>query len=152
MTAETSASTPFQEPRRVRFGIKAELLLAFAAMTAMTVVASVVAWYAFAEIDRARLDGDPRGFLKLITRDGDRILGAHIIGPRAGELIHEYALALQAGLPASSIADTVHAYPTLSEINRFAALQSQDAWLTGYRVRGARHLKRFSDWFQALTT
>ena len=43
-----------------------------------------------------------------------------------------------------------HAYPTLSEINRFAALQSQDAWLTGYRVQGARHLKRFSDWFQAL--
>lgn len=53
MTAETSAPTPFQEPRRVRFGIKAELLLAFAAMTAMTVVASVVAWYAFAEVDRA---------------------------------------------------------------------------------------------------
>jgi HAMP domain-containing protein/HPt (histidine-containing phosphotransfer) domain-containing protein len=53
VTAETSPPTPFQEPRRVRFGIKAELLLAFAAMTAMTVVASVVAWYAFAEVDRA---------------------------------------------------------------------------------------------------
>ena len=106
----------------------------------------------FADIDRARLDGDPRGFCKLITRDGDRILGAHIIGPGAGELIHEYALALQAGLPTSSIADTVHAYPTLSEINRFAALQSQDAWLTGYRVQGARHLKRISDWFQARKT
>ena len=103
----------------------------------------------FADIDRARLDGDPHGFLKLITRDGDRIVGAHIIGPGAGELIHEYALAMQAGLPTSSIADTVHAYPTLSEINRFAALQSHDAWLSGYRVQGARQLKRFSDWFQA---
>jgi len=53
MAPETSAPTPLQGPRRVRFGIKAELLLAFAGMAAMTVVASVVAWYAFAEVDRA---------------------------------------------------------------------------------------------------
>ena len=61
-------------------------------------------------------DGELSGFVKLIAdADTDQVLGAHIIGARASELIHECALAIAADLNARDLARAIHAHPTLTE-------------------------------------
>ncbi len=79
----------------------------------------------FSQIDRARTDGHTEGMLKLITTRGVagsplavRLLGAHILGPAAGELIHEFAIVMKNRLNPGLAALTIHAYPTLSLANR----------------------------------
>ncbi|MBI5886757.1 MAG: dihydrolipoyl dehydrogenase [Deltaproteobacteria bacterium] len=69
----------------------------------------------FNAVDRAVIDGSTSGMIKLVCDAKMRILGAHILGPAAGELIHEYALAMKAGIPATKISQTIHAYPTLAQ-------------------------------------
>jgi len=100
----------------------------------------------FASIDRAILDGNTRGFIKLVTQGRkERIVGAQIIGPAAGELIHEFAVAMKAGMTASQLAETMHVYPTLSEISRYAALKPYERWLGSPMVQRLRRLNdRFS--------
>jgi pyruvate/2-oxoglutarate dehydrogenase complex dihydrolipoamide dehydrogenase (E3) component len=67
------------------------------------------------DIDRAQTEGDLEGFIKLIlTQKGDRVLGAHLVGARAGELLGELALAMQNHLGLQKVFATTHAYPTLS--------------------------------------
>ena len=61
-------------------------------------------------------DGELAGFVKLVTDgDTDQVLGAHIIGARASELIHECSLAIAADLNAHDLAQAIHAHPTLTE-------------------------------------
>ena len=63
------------------------------------------------------------GFVKILTdKETDRILGAHIIGPYAGDLIHEICVAMEFGAAAEDVARTCHAHPTFSEAVREAAL------------------------------
>jgi dihydrolipoamide dehydrogenase len=63
------------------------------------------------------------GFVKIITdKETDRILGAAIIGPGAGDLIHELCVAMEFGASAEDVALTCHAHPTYSEAVREAAL------------------------------
>jgi len=63
------------------------------------------------------------GFVKLLAdKETDRVLGAHIIGPQAGELIAEVCVAMEFGAAAEDIARTCHAHPTCSEAIREAAL------------------------------
>ena len=57
-------------------------------------------------------------------------MGAHIVGPQAGELISEFVLALKQGLTLSAISNTIHIYPTLSQINRRVADQHLKSSLT----------------------
>src|SRR5439155_1363982 len=65
---------------------------------------------------RSIADGELTGFVKLIADAGtDQVLGAHIIGAKASELIHECALAIAADLNASDLAHAIHAHPTLTE-------------------------------------
>ncbi|MFA6240928.1 MAG: dihydrolipoyl dehydrogenase [Candidatus Hydrogenedentales bacterium] len=72
---------------------------------------------------RARALGDTTGFVKVLADAAtDRILGVHIIGPRAGDLIAEAATAMAFGASSEDIARTCHAHPTLSEVLREAAL------------------------------
>jgi dihydrolipoamide dehydrogenase len=72
---------------------------------------------------RARALGETTGFVKLIAHaETDRILGAHIIGARAGDLIAELAVAIEFGASAEDIARTSHAHPTLAECVKEAAL------------------------------
>lgn len=72
--------------------------------------------YSFGALSRALIQGEARGFVKIVAdADSDEILGGHIIGPEAGELIHEIAVAMQNGVKASGIGETIHAYPTLAE-------------------------------------
>ena len=67
------------------------------------------------------------GFVKLLAdAETDRILGAHIIGPAAGDLIHEVCVAMEFGASAEDLALTCHAHPTYSEAVREAALACGD--------------------------
>ena len=67
------------------------------------------------------------GFVKLLAdKDTDRILGCHIIGPAAGDLIHEICVAMEFGASAEDVALTCHAHPTFSEAVREAALACGD--------------------------
>lgn len=72
---------------------------------------------------RARCLGETEGIIKVIAdARTDRVLGVHILGPRASELIAEAVLALEYGASAEDIARTCHAHPTLSEAMHEAAL------------------------------
>lgn len=72
--------------------------------------------YPFAGAGRARCLGETEGFVKLIAhKTTDRLLGAHIIGARASEMIAEAVVALEFGASAEDIARTVHGHPTFSE-------------------------------------
>ena len=72
---------------------------------------------------RARTNADTDGFVKVLAdAASDRVLGVHIIGPDAGTIIAEAALAIEFGASAEDIARTSHAHPTLSEALKEAAL------------------------------
>ena len=71
--------------------------------------------YPFEDQDRAIIEGETKGMIKLIATKNGKILGAHILGGNAGELIHEYVLAMKHGLSIGKISQTVHIYPTLSQ-------------------------------------
>ena len=72
---------------------------------------------------RAKANFAADGFVKILAdKDSDRILGAHIIGPAAGDLIHELCIAMEFGASAQDVALTCHAHPTYSEAVREAAL------------------------------
>ncbi len=76
---------------------------------------------------RAKAVFQGEGFVKILAdKDTDRILGAHIIGPAAGELIHEICVAMEFGASAEDLALTCHAHPTWSEAVREAALACGD--------------------------
>jgi len=72
---------------------------------------------------RARAMGEMDGFVKILAdKDTDRVLGAHIIGPDAGTLIAEIAIAMEFGASAEDVARTCHAHPSLNEAVKEAAL------------------------------
>jgi dihydrolipoamide dehydrogenase len=72
---------------------------------------------------RARALGESAGFVEILAAaDNDRILGVHIIGPFASELISEAVVAMEFGASAEDIARIVHAHPSLSEVMHEAAL------------------------------
>lgn len=81
----------------------------------------------FAHNDRALAESSTAGKIKVLMEPsrllgmrGGRILGVQIVGPHAGELIHEYVVMMQNGIKASKVTGAVHAYPTLAEINKRA--------------------------------
>jgi len=76
---------------------------------------------------RAKAVFQAEGFVKLLAdATTDRILGCHIIGPAAGDLIHEVCVAMEFGASAQDLALTCHAHPTFSEAVREAALACGD--------------------------
>jgi dihydrolipoamide dehydrogenase len=79
--------------------------------------------FPFSANPRARANGFTEGFVKILADAGtDRVLGVHIIGPDAGTMIAEAALAMEFAASAEDIARTVHAHPTLEEAVKEAAL------------------------------
>ena len=73
----------------------------------------------FDEIDRTMIERETSGFAKVLTKKGsDKILGATIVGPHAGDLIGEITLAMTHGLGLSEIGSTIHPYPTQAEVLR----------------------------------
>jgi dihydrolipoamide dehydrogenase len=72
--------------------------------------------FQFRALGKAHAMGEISGLFKIISEEGtDKILGAHIIGPHASDLIHEVAVAMEGGLTVNAIAHTIHAHPTLAE-------------------------------------
>ncbi|MBI4847760.1 MAG: dihydrolipoyl dehydrogenase [Nitrospirae bacterium] len=72
--------------------------------------------FQFRALGKAHAMGEISGLFKIIAEEGtDKILGAHIIGPHASDLIHEVAVAMESGLTVKDIAHTIHAHPTLAE-------------------------------------
>jgi pyruvate/2-oxoglutarate dehydrogenase complex dihydrolipoamide dehydrogenase (E3) component len=75
----------------------------------------------FVDNDRALAEGEPLGKIKMLVNTKGALLGCQIIGAHAGELIHEWVLSMAAGTKLSTMASTVHLYPTLSEISKRVA-------------------------------
>lgn len=72
--------------------------------------------FQFRALGKAHAMGEISGFVKIVANaEDDRVLGGHIIGPHASDLIHEVSLAIKAGLKVKDIANTIHAHPTLAE-------------------------------------
>ncbi|SDY39482.1 dihydrolipoyl dehydrogenase [Citreimonas salinaria] len=83
--------------------------------------------FSFMGNGRAKANFAADGFVKILAdKETDRILGAHIIGPMAGDLIHEICVAMEFGAAAEDVALTCHAHPTYSEAVREAALACGD--------------------------
>jgi pyruvate/2-oxoglutarate dehydrogenase complex dihydrolipoamide dehydrogenase (E3) component len=81
-----------------------------------------VAVVPYAELDRGVVDGHTEGFCKLLVdRDSRRILGAHIVGEQAVEVVQIVATAMRAGMPVEQLADVEFAYPTFTAIVGIAA-------------------------------
>jgi dihydrolipoamide dehydrogenase len=79
--------------------------------------------FSFLANGRARALGQAVGKVKILAhKDTDRVLGAHIVGPRAGDLIAEVTAAIEFGASSEDIARTCHAHPTLAECVKEAAL------------------------------
>ncbi|MEL6230907.1 MAG: mercuric reductase [Cyanobacteria bacterium J06627_3] len=103
----------------------------------------------FKDVDRALAEAAGYGFAKFITRSNGEILGAHIVGPHAGELIHEVVLAMSYKMKIGAIKSIIHVYPTLSEINAKAALQlTKQSYAKNDRLQTI--LRRFFNWRRSL--
>jgi pyruvate/2-oxoglutarate dehydrogenase complex dihydrolipoamide dehydrogenase (E3) component len=76
-----------------------------------------IAHFPLAELDRAITDRAAPGFARILLRRG-RILGASLVGPHAGELVHELALAMRVKAKARDITELVHAYPSYAQLHR----------------------------------
>jgi pyruvate/2-oxoglutarate dehydrogenase complex dihydrolipoamide dehydrogenase (E3) component len=72
-------------------------------------------------VDRAQTEDDLAGFIKVVHRRQGEILGAHIMAARAGEMIHEYVLAMERGINFGDLSGAIHVYPTYSTGNQQAA-------------------------------
>ncbi|MET9026361.1 dihydrolipoyl dehydrogenase [Nocardia sp. NPDC004168] len=83
----------------------------------------VTARFPFAALGRAKTFGETEGFVKIVAGQRHReVLGVHIIGPSASDLITEGALAIALEATLDELADTIHAHPTLGEIGMEAAM------------------------------
>ncbi len=81
----------------------------------------------FTAVDRAVTTGRTEGFVKIVTKKwSSKILGCTIVSPRAGEMLGEVTLAMNAGIPLRKLANLIHPYPTYNQAIRKAA----DLWLT----------------------
>ena len=93
--------------------------------------------FPYSELDRAILESEDEGFVKVIASRGrGAILGATIVGAGAGELIHEFALAMQQGIGLQALSSLIHVYPTLSQ----AVQRTADAFMRTRLTPGARAL------------
>lgn len=89
----------------------------------------------FADVDRAQAEAATEGFAKIITRRNGEILGAHLVGAAAGELIHEIILAMSHKLKISALGG-IHIYPTLAEVNSKAAFAlTRENYEKNYRLQ-----------------
>lgn len=96
--------------------------------------------FPWADIDRAQAEGETTGFIKLVLAGKkDELVGAHMVGTRAGELLGEMSLAMQHNLTLNDILNTIHAYPTMSTGIQQAVFE---AYLEGSAAANNRRLVR----------
>jgi pyruvate/2-oxoglutarate dehydrogenase complex dihydrolipoamide dehydrogenase (E3) component len=103
-----------------------------------------VTTYGLDDLDRAIADGEAHGVVKVLTVPGkDRILGVTIAGEHAGDIIAEYVLAMRHGLGLNQILGTIHIYPTLAEMNKYAA----GNWKKAHKPEGLLgYVEKFHAW------
>jgi pyruvate/2-oxoglutarate dehydrogenase complex dihydrolipoamide dehydrogenase (E3) component len=98
------------------------------------------------KVDRARTEGNTTGFIKLVHKKDGALLGATIVAGRAGEMIHEWVLALKNGMKVGDIAEMIHVYPTYSTASMQASADVRVSQLlsgtSGKVIRGLAHLIR----------
>ena len=103
----------------------------------------VVSRWPLADVDRALTDGETGGFVKAVHTPKGRILGATIVAPRAGEMVHEWTLSIDHGIKLGDLARSIHVYPTYSMASQHLALQSySERLLTGRMGALLRRLAR----------
>ena len=86
-----------------------------------------------ADLDRAVVEDEACGFVKVLTARGrDRILGVTLVAAHAGDLIHEFVLAMRCGIGLGKISGVIHVYPTFAEIARKAGDSYQKTRLTPF--------------------
>ena len=86
--------------------------------------------------DRARAEGETSGKIKLLLSPQGKFLGCQIIGPHAGELIHEWIMMVNGGAKLSAMAGAIHVYPTLSELSKQVAGRPFSEKLFGETAKG----------------
>ncbi len=100
--------------------------------------------YDLGDLDRAITESRAGGFIKVLTAPGkDKILGAVVVGPQAGEILSEFTLAMKHGLGLNKILGTIHPYPTWNEAAKYAAGE----WKRAHAPQGIlRLLEKLHDW------
>jgi len=103
-----------------------------------------VSVYPLDDLDRAITDEQDHGMVKVLTKPGtDKILGVTICGYHAGDLLAEFVFARKYGLGLNSILNTIHAYPTMAEANKFAA----GVWKKAHKPEAILNLvAKFHSW------
>ncbi|MFQ5342687.1 MAG: dihydrolipoyl dehydrogenase family protein [Anaerolineae bacterium] len=108
--------------------------------------AVMICEWPMAQVDRAVAEGDTAGFIKLVHKQDGTLLGATIVAGRAGEMIHEWVVALERGLKVGDMAGIIHVYPTYSTGAMQAAAAIRVANLlsgtSGRVIRGLGRLVR----------
>ena len=99
--------------------------------------------YGIDDLDRAIADEEAEGFVKLLTTPKGDLLGVTIVGDHAGDLLHEYVLAMRKKLKVKDILSTIHVYPTLAEANKFAAGEWQKKHVPPAALSLGRKLSAF---------
>ncbi len=94
----------------------------------------------YSDLDRARIDGRPRGLAKVAATPSGKILGATIVGDHAALVLQEFVVAMAHGLTLGDLAETVHPYPTHAGLARKIANQFSATRLDGGFVRSALRL------------
>lgn len=108
-------------------------------------LAHTVSRFSFAENDRARAERETHGFAKVVVGKGGRVLGATIVGARAGELILPWVLAVSQKMKIGAVASAIAPYPTLSEVSKRAAGAYYTPSLFSERTRKVvRFLQRYT--------
>jgi pyruvate/2-oxoglutarate dehydrogenase complex dihydrolipoamide dehydrogenase (E3) component len=97
---------------------------------------------AYAEADRAWTDSAREGLVKVITDSRGYILGAHIAGEQAAEIIHPLAVAMEKKIKLAQLAQITFIYPTLSELVRKTAAKPLEEFLSRWTVRAVLRLLR----------
>jgi len=95
------------------------------------------------QVDRARTEGDSDGFIKLVHKPDHTLLGATVVAGRAGEMIHEWIVALAQGMKVGDLGSIIHVYPTYSTASMQAAAAIRvEQLLSGPSGRLIRSLAR----------
>jgi pyruvate/2-oxoglutarate dehydrogenase complex dihydrolipoamide dehydrogenase (E3) component len=132
--------TTFTDPEVAHIGLTVEQARERYGDTVMTCM------WPMDKVDRARTEGDTAGFIKLAHSKDGTLYGATVVAGRAGEMIHEWVLALDRGLRESELANFIHVYPTYSTASMQTAAHIRVEQLlsgtSGRVIRGLARLMR----------
>jgi pyruvate/2-oxoglutarate dehydrogenase complex dihydrolipoamide dehydrogenase (E3) component len=106
-----------------------------------------VARWRLDHLDRAMTDQDLRGFIKVVHRPNGEVLGAQIVAARAGEIVHEFSIAIDQRITLGALASSMHVYPTYAiGVQQLAAEVRLDSLAASRTVKLARRLASLRRW------